>query len=304
MYYVSLSGSIDLNTNLNGGATDVGITYEVGTGCNSYFSVNASTGVVTPLAAGLGVVLVKNASTSTVLRRVPVCVLSDTEHGIRAQLESGAITLAQGVAIASASTRSNSVYFDGDGDSLTVPSGAAVTGTGDYTVEMWARVTSLPHGMVLFGNDSAGGLAFVAYTSGVIAVWTAFGSEQGQSSNTITLGKWNHIAIARASGVLKIFINGVQGFSGAQATNLAAGIVRIGTDGATGNSPVLGHISSLRIVKGTALYTANFTPPAVLTKVAGTALLTCQQATLSDSSDNAYAVTAYGNAAVVTAAIT
>jgi hypothetical protein len=100
MFYVSISGTLDINSNLNGGASDAGVTYEVPAGCASLFAVNASTGLVTPAATGMGVVLVKNASTGVVLRRLPVCVLSVSEFSIRQQLASGAVTLATGIAAA------------------------------------------------------------------------------------------------------------------------------------------------------------------------------------------------------------
>ena len=60
-----------------------------------------------------------------------------------------------------------------------------------------------------------------------------------------------------------------------------------------GNYPVTGYISNFRMVKGTALYTSNFTPPATpLTAISGTTLLTCQNpTTIVDNGPNAYTVT-------------
>jgi hypothetical protein len=58
-----------------------------------------------------------------------------------------------------------------------------------------------------------------------------------------------------------------------------------------------GLISNLRLVKGTAVYTSNFTPPtAPLTAITNTSLLTCQNATFIDNSTNAFAITVNGNA--------
>jgi hypothetical protein len=68
---------------------------------------------------------------------------------------------------------------------------------------------------------------------------------------------------------------------------------------ATYNRYLNGYISNLRIVKGTALYTANFTPSTMpLVPVANTSLLTCGSETFQDKSSNNFAITAVGNAAV------
>lgn len=99
MYTVGLTGSIDFNVNYNGAGNDTSITYSVAPGCEAVISVNATTGVVTPLAVGVGVVLVKNAS-NTVVTRLPVSVVTAAEYTIRQQLASGSVTLAQGIAAA------------------------------------------------------------------------------------------------------------------------------------------------------------------------------------------------------------
>lgn len=99
MYRVGLTGSLNFNINYNGAGNDTYITYSVAPGSESILSVNASTGVVTPLALGVGVVLVKN-NINVPVARLPVVVLSDLEYSAREQLASGAITLAQGIAAA------------------------------------------------------------------------------------------------------------------------------------------------------------------------------------------------------------
>jgi hypothetical protein len=71
----------------------------------------------------------------------------------------------------------------------------------------------------------------------------------------------------------------------------------IGNDG--GGSAFTGYISNLRLVKGTAVYTSNFTPSTTpLTAISGTSLLTCQRNRFLDNSSNAFAITVNGTPTV------
>jgi hypothetical protein len=62
---------------------------------------------------------------------------------------------------------------------------------------------------------------------------------------------------------LRIFNNGVQGFSGTVTTSLnPTGSLVIGARN-DGLVPFTGYMDDLRITKGIARYTRNFTPPQV-----------------------------------------
>lgn len=101
MYEVGLGGSIDFDLDYNGAGSDVGIIYSVAPGCELIIAVSPTTGVVTPLAVGVGVVLVRD-SANRVVARLPVSVLPADEASIRQQISSGTVSLAQGIASANA----------------------------------------------------------------------------------------------------------------------------------------------------------------------------------------------------------
>ena len=67
----------------------------------------------------------------------------------------------------------------------------------------------------------------------------------------------------------------------------------------TGNLPFCGFISNLRVVKGTAVYTGNYTvPTSPLTSITNTSILTCQGNTIVDNkSGTPNVLTVVGNAA-------
>ena len=88
----------------------------------------------------------------------------------------------------------------------------------------------------------------------------------------------------RTSNVFKLFVDGVHvGIDYTQSQNYTNQIRYIGhsTNSEVQTWYMDGKISNFRFIKGTALYTKNFTPPtAPLTNVTNTKLLCCQSNTL------------------------
>jgi hypothetical protein len=182
----------------------------------------------------------------------------------------------------------------GSGTYLTTPS---VSLSGDFTVEMWVFFDSAseynrPFGL---GNGSASDGGYI-FNGGYLNAKMGSVSYSGGSG---VVG-WNHIAFSRASGALKIFLNGTQIASGSDSTTIA-GAVSIGSYVASGTRyfGTSQYISNLRIVNGTALYTTTFTPPtASLTAVSGTLLLTCQSNRFVDNSASPLTITVNGTPSV------
>jgi hypothetical protein len=119
------------------------------------------------------------------------------------------------------------------------------------------------------------------------------------STTTVTAGTWNHIALVRNGNTLAQYINGVANGTASVTgvtINDSSQILGIGCVGSYTTSPVTGYISNYRIVKGTAVYTAAFTPSTTpLTAITNTSLLTCQSSRFIDNSTNAFTITINGD---------
>ncbi len=194
-----------------------------------------------------------------------------------------------------------SVYFDGTGDSLSIAASTELAPeTGDFTYECWAYPTSetISYRTIIGIDNYGSGQPFRLYQYGTrFEFW--YTGAQSIDSSTISMNQWYHLVATRQSGTLRFFVNGVQqGSNVTQTINYPSSIFRIGMN-STGSFPFVGYISNVRAIKGTALYTSNFTPSAApLTVVANTSLLTCTSSLIRDYSNNNFTITVNGNASV------
>jgi hypothetical protein len=183
----------------------------------------------------------------------------------------------------STSTNGGSGYFDGNGDYLTVPDNAAFDfGTGDFTMETWVYITDLPDatGQAIFGEINGYEWYLYSRSSGNLEVgMQTFAAGYNQvytTDNFIKINRWAHVAVARQSGTLRVFVNGVQcTTAGSMPASLnISSTINIGRSTYNSANFFRGYMSDLRIVKGTAVYTSAFTPPtAPLTAISGTSFL-------------------------------
>jgi len=180
---------------------------------------------------------------------------------------------------------SGSGYFDGTGDYLTVTNASALqlNNTTAFTIECWVYPTNLTGDRFIIENYNqvspyqGYSLAYNIFTAGFLNFWDG-GGTWINTGITLSLNEWTHIAVTyEGSGsTRRFFKNGVQSGSAgtvSSAINYTAGSCSIGAYEA-GTTPWVGYISNLRIVKGTAVYTSNFTPPtSPLTAITNTSLL-------------------------------
>ena len=185
------------------------------------------------------------------------------------------------------------VDFDGSGDYLSLESNADLNLTGDFTIEFWvyprsqstSRQTIMQTGtwgsqyaVLQISNQTQSGLASKAQ------LWDYDmnnGYAIAYSSTDISENTWTHIAFTRSSGTIKIYINGTLD---ATFANLGQSIEFGHTTALIGNHSnnyyLNAKLSNFRIVKGTAVYTSNFTvPSSPLSTITNTKLLCCQSST-------------------------
>jgi hypothetical protein len=180
----------------------------------------------------------------------------------------------------STSVIGGSGYFDGSGDYLTVADNAALdVDAGSFTMEAWVYFSDVtPVNPILAKNfGSAGGwMMWVQSTTLRLRMYDASaGQVTATSSASLTSNSWNHVAATRSSNTLTVYVNGVSsGTATFTGTSTNAAVLEIGGYGAA-TAVSTGYISDARLVKGSVVYTGNFTPPtAPLTAITNTSLLT------------------------------
>jgi hypothetical protein len=183
-------------------------------------------------------------------------------------------------------------YFDGS-SYLTAPSNAVFGfGTGDFTVECWAYWTGGGGENTLFCVDATGGANIFLNSSSNWGIGGRAVTVNNNFGTPPTQNTWHHLAVSRSGTTIYAFIDGSLVYSGGNSTNYATGSPAIAAIPTASANIMSGFISNLRVLKGTALYTAAFTPStAPLTSITNTSLLTCQSNRFVDNSANAFTIT-------------
>ena len=158
-----------------------------------------------------------------------------------------------------------SMSFDGTTDYLQAPTNQIYAfGTGNFTIEFWVYAnswTAIASTVVRIAGASDWNCQFNG--SGVMNFY-ANGSAQLVDSGSPSTGVWTHYAIVRSGTSLKMYRSGTSVASATYATSIGASNVLLVGCGGDGNNTLYclnGYIDDLRITKGYARYTANFTAP-------------------------------------------
>ena len=191
-------------------------------------------------------------------------------------------------------------YFNGSSNIANTTSTAFTFGTGDFTVEYWVNysVINATYNALCGNGTGASGFGFgLANAAGQLYITTSANGYPSTGTG-IVVNQWYHVAFVRISGTVKFYLNGVLNYTGSIPTNITETAFAIGQK-IGGTFPSTVHVSNLRVVKGTGIYTAAFTPPtAPLTAISGTSLLTLQDNRFKDNSSNNFAITATGTPSI------
>jgi hypothetical protein len=184
---------------------------------------------------------------------------SDTNHTIAIEVGTPQWDTAQFVN----ATMGAACLFDGSNDALSVASHADFAFAGDFTIELYARFSSLVNFPFLFttrqGTSDVAPGVFVSST-GYIAYFTSGADVIESAAGLIVINTWYHLAVSKVSGTTRLFIDGTQvGSNYTDGNSYVQGKVWIGTD-FDGSNDMSGWMSNLRITKA-GRYGGNFTPP-------------------------------------------
>jgi hypothetical protein len=192
----------------------------------------------------------------------------------------------------------STIYFDGTGDYLKAPLNADFQfGTGEFTIDFWFYQTSNP-GAGLYdnlfhtGSSDGCGIGFIwglqPAPNNRMQIQMGTGSWESPANPYITglyqKDTWYHVAVLRTGTTMKVFIDGVEKYSGTRASNYDANHdgFWVGAWGATppGGGLMTGYMDEFRVSKGIARWTSGFTPP---TKSYGSSITNATGTLISDT---------------------
>ncbi len=186
---------------------------------------------------------------------------------------------------------SGSAYFDGNGDYLSIPdSDDWDFGTGDFTLDVWGYLESYSEGPCIMGRmlySSPYPGYYWDVTGGKLTFHTDDNTIIAQSSNDVPLNTWIHLAVVKNGSSLTLYINGNEDGSGSistiqnYATDLTIGHISPGGYVYNWN----GYLDEIRISKGIARWTSDFTPPTAPYSAPPPAPFTCSDTVSYEGQD-------------------
>ena len=149
-----------------------------------------------------------------------------------------------------------SLAFDGSGDYLYSPTTSKFNPRSPFTVEFWTYPNSVSTVSWIVGESS---LFYIETFSGTLYVGD--GTINIISTTPPSASTWTHVALSFDGTTYRLFYNGTS--QATSTTLLASNILTAWYIGIKhdGSRSFNGYIDDLRITKGYARYTANFTPP-------------------------------------------
>jgi hypothetical protein len=156
-----------------------------------------------------------------------------------------------------------SLICDGTGDTLELDGSSDFAfGTGDFTIEFWLRLDTA-NGWIYDGRAIGlnGDYPALYQLSGTLRYFVD--SADRITGASLSNSTWYHIALVRYASNTKLYIDGTQsGSTWPDTTDYLTGADRPMIMGTSALAPDIdGWIDELRVSKGIARWTADFTPP-------------------------------------------
>ena len=228
---------------------------------------------------------------NNVIKSIDNGIITNTQDSYTSLLLSGSLIEKTGKTLtktgklntSSLETKNNnkSIYFDGS-SYFTVPTSDDLTfGTDDFTIEMWFNITQLIDIHQSLYGTCTNGTTTNALTigCGVDGKTLTLGIGYGSGASTLLdsntkhdMNVWNHMAVTRTGGILRLFLNGKNVGQVANTTSFVTNNPIVGV--MFGTRYFKGYIDDLRVSKGIARYTTNFTPKGLYHGVANNMITT------------------------------
>jgi hypothetical protein len=152
----------------------------------------------------------------------------------------------------------SSMVFDGSADFLNVPGNPNFDfRTSDFTLEFWMYQLSSTGTQCILDAWNNAPTRFLVRTNGTSLQF--FATPDNTSYTLPALNVWYHVACVRNGSTFTLYVDGVSRgtFTSAATLTASTALWTISRGAETFN----GYLSDIRITKGYARYTANFTPP-------------------------------------------
>jgi hypothetical protein len=176
------------------------------------------------------------------------------------------------ISTASKKYGTGSMYFNGSTDYMTIPfSNLHQLGSGDFSIELWIYPTSVSSTSQIVTTVRSGatnyGFAIYRNTTSILGYLSSGNSSwdllNGATIGTVASNNWYHVAMVRSGTNVVCYLNGTSGSTTSVSTTAVYSWTTplvIGAAGASAYEYFSGYIDDLRITKGYARYTSNFTP--------------------------------------------
>ena len=154
-----------------------------------------------------------------------------------------------------------SVYFD---NSSKMNAEIAAIGTSNFTIEGWIYPleVSTNETLICCADGSTGGSTNWQFNiNGSSELTFKYnGATEINSTATLPLNQWHHVAVTATGGTIYMWVNGVQDGSVSYSHNYTDTRVKLGTNRSEASN-LYGYVADVRVIIGTAQYTSAFTPP-------------------------------------------